>query len=279
VTLNARYGLGMDHLWAASQLRVFVMKIDQLEKAALSDGIVTSTEPEAGREHAARLADEVLTLDPVMRDVMNAARPGFGDYPTTKDASVDHRSVTYWTGEVKPWALRAQGVHELWAESHERLRPDSPDLVADQFHPNVWEAAAPLWRTGIMQEAVHAAARSVSAALKWKLRRYNVTDTALCHDAFSPNDPTFDHPRLRLPGDKTDDTWRSRQQGALEFGAGCFMAIRNPAAHEYGLELSEQEALEQLAALSVLARWIDECELDVMEDGEVVRRPGHWFTG
>jgi hypothetical protein len=55
---------------------------------------------------------------------------------------------------------------------------------------------------------------------------------------------------------------RSRQQGALDFGAGCFAAIRNPAAHEHALEPGDQVALEQLAALSLLARWIDECTVE-----------------
>ena len=36
--------------------------------------------------------------------------------------------------------------------------------------------------------------------------------------------------------------------------------IRNPQAHP-SENISEQEALEQLAALSVLARWVDECEV------------------
>lgn len=42
----------------------------------------------------------------------------------------------------------------------------------------------------------------------------------------------------------------------MEFGAGCFSAIRNPLGHLANdeLELEEQAALEQLAALSLLAR-------------------------
>jgi hypothetical protein len=48
----------------------------------------------------------------------------------------------------------------------------------------------------------------------------------------------------------------------VPLGAGCFEGIRNPAAHEDGLSLPEQMALEQLAAFSVLARWIDECTVE-----------------
>ena len=48
----------------------------------------------------------------------------------------------------------------------------------------------------------------------------------------------------------------------MDLGAGCFEGIRNPAAHEDALILPERVALEQLAAFSVLARWIDECTVE-----------------
>lgn len=41
----------------------------------------------------------------------------------------------------------------------------------------------------------------------------------------------------------------------MAFGRGCMMRIRNLYTH--GQEPSEQEALEALAALSLLARWCD----------------------
>jgi hypothetical protein len=192
---------------------------------------------------------------------MNAAKHGLGNYVKVEDTHFSHYSDEYWDLNVKPWALQAIGVHELGAEARERMRPESPDLVADQLHPWVWEAAAPLWKAGSTQEAVHAAARSVNARLQQKLDRRSISDTALCREAFTLKDPEQGHPRLRFPGDPTSDTWRSRQQGAMEFGAGCFGGIRNPAAHEDKLCLNEQTALEQLAAFSVLARWIHECSV------------------
>lgn len=65
-------------------------------------------------------------------------------------------------------------------------------------------------------------------------------------------------PRLDSPG--------SRQNGGIRFGAGCFEGIRNISAHVDGLELTDQEALEPLAAISVLARWIDECEVEAVSE-------------
>jgi Protein of unknown function (Hypoth_ymh) len=67
---------------------------------------------------------------------------------------------------------------------------------------------------------------------------------------------------LRLPGDSAkDQTVKSRNNALRAFAEGCFAGIRNPASHEHGDDLSEQKALEYLAALSILARWIDECEV------------------
>jgi hypothetical protein len=64
---------------------------------------------------------------------------------------------------------------------------------------------------------------------------------------------------LRLPGDPTDPTVQSRNRALRAWADACFAGIRNPAAHEYGDDWDEQVALEYLASLSVLARWLDEC--------------------
>lgn len=48
--------------------------------------------------------------------------------------------------------------------------------------------------------------------------------------------------------------------GLRLFAPGVQLTIRNPATHVLS-DLSEQEATEQLATLSMLARWVDECQL------------------
>jgi len=53
---------------------------------------------------------------------------------------------------------------------------------------------------------------------------------------------------------------KAMRAGLLQFSQGCFMAIRNPVTHSTR-ETAAQEALEQLAILSTLARWIDGCDL------------------
>ncbi len=68
-------------------------------------------------------------------------------------------------------------------------------------------------------------------------------------------------PRLRIPNlEGGEDTHRSAHEGALHFGRGCFMAIRNIVTHTL-TQPEEQPGLEALAALSVLARWIDAAEV------------------
>jgi Protein of unknown function (Hypoth_ymh) len=119
-----------------------------------------------------------------------------------------------------------------------------------------------MWEAGSMQQAVLAAAQSVNARLQQKLSRHDIADAKLCREGFSLNDPVPGQPRLRFAGDRTSETWRSRQNGAMQLGAGCFEGIRNPAAHEHRLRLPDQAALEQLAAFSVLARWIEECRVE-----------------
>lgn len=59
------------------------------------------------------------------------------------------------------------------------------------------------------------------------------------------------------------DTFRSVQRGARNLAEGVFTGIRNPLAHEAEVDMPEQQALEYLAALSVLARWVDESSLEV----------------
>ncbi|MFF8919054.1 TIGR02391 family protein [Streptomyces sp. NPDC015032] len=61
---------------------------------------------------------------------------------------------------------------------------------------------------------------------------------------------------------KPSSLWRSQHEGAAAFARGVYVAIRNPIAHELGDELKEHEALEQLAAFSLLARWVDDSTVE-----------------
>lgn len=138
--------------------------------------------------------------------------------------------------------------------------PPGPTLRADTLHATVWDAAKSFWRSNHRTAAVGAAASAVNAMLQDRAGRRDVSNTTLVEQAFSLDAPKPGAPRLRVRKDDGSETYRSAQVGAMRFGAGCFMALRNPTAHEAD-EIDEQDALEQLAAFSVLARWVERAEI------------------
>jgi hypothetical protein len=108
-----------------------------------------------------------------------------------------------------------------------------------------------------------AASKAVNAMLQAKMSRHDIAEVALVQDAWSKNPPLDGKPRLRFPTIDDEKTRESMTQGASSFGVGCFQAIRNPVGHlpDEQHELTEQDALERLAALSLFARWIEQATL------------------
>lgn len=136
------------------------------------------------------------------------------------------------------------------------LQPRGPQLSAAGLHPWVWDAAASLWNTGHYRQAVSAAAGVLSAQTQARCNRDDVNDQALMSEALNPADPAPGRPRLRVAPDMDNKFGKALQQGAMNYAMGAYGSIRNPAIHGTE-EWDEQEALEKLAALSVLARIID----------------------
>lgn len=132
--------------------------------------------------------------------------------------------------------------------------------VLRELHPRVWGAAERLWADGYTREAIAASASAVVADLKRRTGRNDVSETSLWKETLSGDDPKPGRPRLRWPGDPADQSVKTMSDGLRNFAAGVQLTIRNPAVHA-GLEMTEQDGLERLAALSLLARWIDRCEI------------------
>lgn len=63
--------------------------------------------------------------------------------------------------------------------------------------------------------------------------------------------------RLRLCDETNPALFKDRHLGALSLGRGLFAGVRNPLNHVGAEDLTEQEALETLAAWSLFARWVD----------------------
>ena len=112
------------------------------------------------------------------------------------------------------------------------------------------------------------AAEALTVDWKTKLGRNDVDDTVFWQQSLAPGEATPDRPKLVWPGNPADKTVKS-MRGGLEplakslnnLATGLNLTVRNIATHTRH-ELSEQEALERLAAYSYLARLLDTCEID-----------------
>ncbi|WP_220096909.1 TIGR02391 family protein [Mycolicibacterium aurum] len=144
------------------------------------------------------------------------------------------------------------------ADRAEAEQPPTVDVA--EMHPAVWGQAARLWRDEHYRQAVSAAADGVVQLVKSRTGRRDIDDTSQWQQAFSKDDPEPGKPRLRWPGDQTDKTVVSMNNGLRQFAPGAQMTIRNPATHGPG-EMTPQEAVERLSVLSLLARWVDQCDL------------------
>ncbi len=156
---------------------------------------------------------------------------------------------------------QALGILRDQDEWKANLAPDAPSLIAEEFHPHVWSAASAIWDTGQYRTSVEQASVSLSAHIAKKAGS-SLSGRRLVQQAFSPDPPSASQVRLHFPGDRTSDTWKSRQYGLHLIAQGAFAGIRNVAAHVHD-EWPEQVALEHLAVLSVVARWTDETEIVV----------------
>jgi len=227
------------------QLEEFIELVDRYEKSRSPGKIIG---PQS-------IYDALHRAEPTVKRILHALDPNLA-------AKIDIDQMA-GAAMARNEAHRALGILDSMDEWDRRLAPEAPVLPADHLHPWVWGAAQTLWESLHYRQAVLAAATAVSAHTQSKLQRRDVTDDKLMQEAFSDKPPEKGKARLRVPGDPTDPTVKSRQRGGLQLGLACYFAIRNPAAHEVD-EWPEQIALECLATMSVLARLIDGCMVATM---------------
>lgn len=208
--------------------------------------------PRCGREQAVVLTERI-------RPILDRLYPGWEEEFNPSN----HFEFRVPRIAAERLAARLASQDEI-AELLSRYDDGSPTIAASGFHPLIWQAASAQWSTGHRQEAVLAAAKAVNSQLQAKVERRDVSEVKLVREAFGSGPPKAGAPRLRFPSIPDQQTRESTEQGVLSFGVGCFQAIRNPVGHlpNDQHELGEQDALERLAALSLLARWIDEADVE-----------------
>jgi hypothetical protein len=240
---------GVDLPAVTSELENYVAATQPKNRSG--GGVITAmNDPTCGRAEAIQLTERV---GPIL-DAL---------YPRWRDENPGSKYFEFQAERDACQRLRARIASQAEIDAMLAGRDASPQMRANQLHDLVWRAAQAQWSTGHRHEAVLAGAKAVNSMLQAKLERRDISDVQLVREAFSENDRVPGRHRLRFSAVEDEQTRESMRQGVMSFGAGCFQAIRNPVGHlpNEENELSEQEALERLAALSLLARWIEEADV------------------
>jgi hypothetical protein len=235
---------GLNAEWALAQLDDFI--------TATTTHFVTGPPGTIGfgSYKTAMPEDDVLKKAQVVEQILDRVIPGWRDL----DASTSHKR---WELHREA-AVRAKEAVSRAEEVHRNLGDDAPEISAANLHPWVWSGAASLWRSSHYRSAVEDAAKKVNAETQNKVGRREVSETRLFQEAFSLSAATPGKARLRRMPPDDSETYKSVQRGAMALAEGIYAGIRNPFGHEEPQDIDEQVALEYLAALSVLARWVDE---------------------
>jgi hypothetical protein len=135
----------------------------------------------------------------------------------------------------------------------------SGTVQVGELHP--WVANHAATATTNPKAAVLGACSDVEQELRAKLGAVGDTAVSLVSTAFSTKPPSAGSSRLRFAGYvEGTDPWTNAHDGAGNYGRGCFQRIRNLVNHS-SKTVDPSIAIEMLAALSLLARWIDEATL------------------
>jgi hypothetical protein len=230
----------LDIAWAIEQLEALV-------HASGTDGMYQRESDDVVAERA-HVAEQIL--DRVLPE-----------WRTSDDRPQDVRFRARWN-HIRDWAGRGIAALKRRDELRDKLGDDAPSISAARLHPWVWDGARSLWQSGHFRSAIEDAAKKVNAETQNKVKRRDISETDLFKQAFSLDAPAAGKPRLRRMKNDGSDTYKSVQRGAMTLAEGIFAGIRNPFNHEDPKDIDEQVALEYLAALSVLARWVDESEVE-----------------
>lgn len=236
--------------WAAAELRNF-LKLTELYRPPSPPNVMDLSSHLSNRGADSDIIASAQVIEQILDRVL----------PSWQTTVPDERN-----GRVNRWIQHREAAERALAaiaraeEVQRNLGDDAPRLSASHLHPWVWEGARALWQSGHFRDAVGAAARKLNAETQNKVGRRDVSETDLFKQAFTTDAPKPGASRLRVVPDDGSKTFQSWQRGVMAYAEGCYAAIRNPVAHVEG-ELSEDEGLEQLAALSVLARWVDRAQL------------------
>ena len=238
---------GINVTWAVDQLNLFIYLAgyDDHRSGQPDEGPRCFTEAE--------IAEQAQMIEPIVARMLPKWR---SDIPGD-----DH----FRWEQLSEAAARARVLLTRGKELEENLGDSAPVLHVSSLHPWIWSSARSLWQSGHFRSAVEDAAKKVNAETQNKIVRRDASEIDLFKQAFTLDKAQPGKSRLRRMPDDGSDTYKSVQRGAMALAEGIYAGIRNPLSHEAGHDLDEQVALEYLAALSVLARWVDESTVEQAE--------------
>ena len=231
----------LDTAWAISELEGFV-------HASGTEGMYQRESDEVVAEHA-HVAEQVL----------DRVTPGWRDRDDQRPRKL--RGYEQW-GHLRDCASRGAVALQRQAELGEKLGDEAPSISAARLHQWVWEGARSLWQSGHYRSAVEDAAKKVNAETQDNVGRRDVSETDLLKQSFSLDIAVAGKARLRRRTPDGSDSHKSVQRGAMALAEGIHAGIRNPFNHEDPKDVDEQTGLEYLAAPCVLARWVDDAEVE-----------------
>ena len=242
---------GLNVEWALRELDKFILQTVMHNGSSSGGGAVFIT----SADYTAASDAEITRQAPVVEKILDRVIPRWRT--EVPDTSANNRWARH-----REAALRAREQLARQQEIEANLGENAPQISAAALHPWVWSGAASLWQSGHYHSAVEDAAKKVNAETQNKAGRRDVSETDLFKQAFSLDAAAPGKARLRRMTPDGSDTYKSVQRGAMALAEGIFAGIRNPLSHEADQELDEQVGLEYLAALSVLARWVDDSSVE-----------------
>lgn len=128
---------------------------------------------------------------------------------------------------------------------------EPPVLRVDDLHPLIANACRELFAGGHFHHGVNAALAALRDLVRAKSGHYDLDGTDLMGAALGARPPLIE------AGDPNTETGQNIQRGVHFLAQGVMAGIRNPLTHETA-ELELQQAMEMVAIISLVARWIQE---------------------
>lgn len=236
----------MDHNWVLAELQSFIDLTELVSRPQASGRTVVAGD----NRRVKGQSDEIVKKAHVVEQILDRVIPTWRN-------DLEKLDNKRWQVHRQA-ALRAVSEIKHHEEIAEKLGDNAPQISAAALHPWVWESARSLWQSGHYRAAVQAAVTKLNAETQNKVGRRDISEKALFSESYSSNAPEPGKARLRPANDDGGKTASSIRRGIASLAEGLYAAIRNPASHDLLDELEEHVALEQLAVVSVLARFIDD---------------------